>query len=178
MGLDERLAYHISQLFIRDPIPAYEMEVKDTPCEKEYDSEWEPLCPVEESKKDFKKGISVCKKWWVKIPDIGGNNQFENIQSTNWNSLRFKIPPGVDSKIGWRIEFRPMDICLTDYENAALTVMTGMIANLVNDFDLDFIMPISLVDENMERAHARNGILERKFWFKTSIFPEGIKANY
>ena len=53
-----------------------------------------------------------------------------------------------------------MDICLTDYENAALTVMTGMIANLVNDFDLDFIMPISLVDENMERAHARNGLLE------------------
>ena len=37
LNLDERLAYHISQLFIRDPIPAYEMEVKETPCEREYD---------------------------------------------------------------------------------------------------------------------------------------------
>jgi glutamate--cysteine ligase catalytic subunit len=53
-----------------------------------------------------------------------------------------------------------MDICITDFENAALTIMVGMISNLVNDFDLDFIIPISLVDENMERAHARNGLLE------------------
>jgi glutamate--cysteine ligase catalytic subunit len=53
-----------------------------------------------------------------------------------------------------------MDICITDYENAALTVMVGMIANLVNDFDIDFIIPISLVDENMERAHARDGLLK------------------
>jgi glutamate--cysteine ligase catalytic subunit len=53
-----------------------------------------------------------------------------------------------------------MDICITDYENAALTVMVGMIANLVNAFDLDFIIPISKVDDNMERAHARNGLLE------------------
>ena len=35
---------------------------------------------------------------------------FENVQSTNWNSLRFKPPPSQDSKIGWRVEFRTMDI--------------------------------------------------------------------
>ena len=66
-----------------------------------------------------------------------------------------------------------MDICLTDFENAALTICTGMIANLVNGFDLNFIIPISLVDENMERAHRRNAITEQKFWFKTSIYPHG-----
>lgn len=46
-----------------------------------------------------------------------------------------------------------MDIQITDFENAALTVMTGMIANLVNAFDVDFVIPITKVDENMIRSH-------------------------
>ena len=77
---------------------------------------------------------------------------FENLQSTNWNSMRFKPPPSVDSNIGWRVEFRSMDIQITDFENSAMIVLTGMINNIVNHFDLDVIMPISKIDENMERA--------------------------
>jgi len=65
----------------------------------------------------------------------------------------------MDTDIGWRVEFRPMDIQLTDTENSALTVMVGMIANIVNTFDLDFVMPVSKIDENMERAHLRDGLL-------------------
>lgn len=52
-----------------------------------------------------------------------------------------------------------MDIQLTDFENAALIVLLGQIVNLINHFDLDFIMPISLIDENMERAHFRDGLI-------------------
>ena len=47
-----------------------------------------------------------------------------------------------------------------------------MIANVVNMFDLDFILPISLVDENMKRAHNRNGLLETKFWWKVPQGPD------
>ena len=101
----------------------------------------------------------VCTAWFLKCPPIDGNSHFENLQSTNWNSLRFKNPPTEDSDIGWRVEFRPMDIQLTDFENSALTVCVGLIANVVNTFDLDFILPISLVDENMKRAHDRDGLL-------------------
>ena len=78
----------------------------------------------------LKRGIMT--NWWMKCPPVNGNSHFENLQSTNWNSLRFKNPPTEDSKIGWRVEFRPMDIQLTDYENTALTVMVGMIANINN----------------------------------------------
>ena len=46
--------------------------------------------------------------------------------------MRFKVPPEIDSDIGWRVEFRPLDIQLTDFENAAFTVFVGMIANVVN----------------------------------------------
>ena len=59
-----------------------------------------------------------------------------------------------------------MDIQLTDFENTALTVMVGMIANIINTFDLDFVLPISLVDENMKRAHLRDGLTDVKFWWK------------
>ena len=41
-----------------------------------------------------------------------------------------------------------------------------MIANIISTFDLDFILPISLVDENMKRAHHKNGLLDTKFWWK------------
>ena len=48
---------------------------------------------------------------------------------------------------------------MTDYENSALVILLGMITNVLNHFDVDFIMPISKIDENMDRAHARDGIL-------------------
>lgn len=74
--------------------------------------------------------------------------------------MRFKPPPSVDTEIGWRVEFRPLDIQLTDFENAALTVFVGMMANLINECSLDFILPISRVDENMETVHAQNALTE------------------
>ena len=113
---------------------------------------------------EIKAGI--CTMWQMKVPPMDGNSHFENLQSTNWNSLRFKNPPSEDTEIGWRVEFRPMDIQLTDFENTALTVMVGMIANIVNHFDLDFIIPVSLIDENMRRAHEKDALLTQKYWFK------------
>jgi len=55
-------------------------------------------------------------------------------------------------------------------------MLMGEITNIINHFDVDFIMPISLIDENMERAHKRDGLLTQKFWFKTSNFST-IKKN-
>lgn len=42
--------------------------------------------------------------------DLETVEHFENLQSTNWNSMRLKPPPSMKSKIGWRVEFRSMDI--------------------------------------------------------------------
>jgi glutamate--cysteine ligase catalytic subunit len=44
------------------------------------------------------------------IDDENITIHFENLQSTNWNSLRFKPPPSQGSNVGWRVEFRTMDI--------------------------------------------------------------------
>ena len=66
--------------------------------------------------------------------------------------MRFKPPPSAESKIGWRIEFRTMDLQLTDYENAALAIAVSMLVNVVNHFNVDFIIPISDIDKNFEKA--------------------------
>lgn len=102
--------------------------------------------------------------------DLTKADHFENIQSTNWQHMRFKPPPP-GSDIGWRVEFRPMEIQITDFENAAFAVFMVLITRAILSFDLNFYIPIVKVDENMETAHARDAVLEKKFWFRKNPFP-------
>jgi glutamate--cysteine ligase catalytic subunit len=102
--------------------------------------------------------------------DLSKTDHFENLQSTNWQHMRFKPPPA-DNSIGWRVEFRPMEIMITDFENAAFTVFMVLLTRAILTFDLNFYIPIRRVDENMERAHARDAVLDEKFWFRKNPFP-------
>ena len=88
-------------------------------------------------------------------------DHFENIQSTNWQTLRFKPPPP-GSTIGWRVEFRPMDNQITTFENAAYVVVVILIAKMILHFDLDLLIPISLVEEGMSRASGVDAVLTSK----------------
>ncbi|KAJ9142231.1 Glutamate-cysteine ligase [Coniochaeta hoffmannii] len=102
--------------------------------------------------------------------DLNKTDHFENIQSTNWQHMRFKPPPA-DNSIGWRVEFRPMEIQITDFENAAFAVFIVLITRAILSFDLNFYIPIVKVDENMEAAHARDAVLDGKFHFRKNLFP-------
>lgn len=102
--------------------------------------------------------------------DLNKTDHFENIQSTNWQHMRFKPPPA-DNSIGWRVEFRPMEIQITDFENAAFAVFIVLITRAILSFDLNFYIPIARVDENMEEAHARDAVLQGKFHFRKKLFP-------
>nr|BAA09527.1 gamma-glutamyl-cysteine synthetase [Schizosaccharomyces pombe] len=99
------------------------------------------------------------------------NAHFENLNSTNWQSMRFKPPPP-GSDIGWRVEFRSMEIQITDFENAAYSIFVVMLSRAILSFNLNLYMPISLVDENMKAAHARDAIHRKKFWFRCNPFPD------
>ncbi|KAJ2760524.1 glutamate--cysteine ligase [Coemansia sp. BCRC 34490] len=95
-------------------------------------------------------------------------DHFENIQSTNWQNVRFKPPPP-NSPIGWRVEFRPLEVQLTDYENAAFAVFTILLARALLAFgDIDLYIPVTKMDINMERAHSRDAVLKEKFFFRRS----------
>ena len=96
-------------------------------------------------------------------------DHFENIQSTNWNTMRFKPPsPGTD--IGWRTEFRSMEVSLTDFENAAFSVFIVLLSRVILAFDLNFYVPMSLVDENIGIAHKRCAASKSKFHFRKNVF--------
>ncbi|EGT31721.1 hypothetical protein CAEBREN_21207 [Caenorhabditis brenneri] len=94
---------------------------------------------------------------------------FETIQSSNWMNMRFKPPPLDAPGMGWRVEFRPTEVQLTDFENAAYCVFIMLITRVIKEKKLDFLVPISMVSENMERAQQRDAVLHGKFFFRHSV---------
>ncbi|XP_069956641.1 glutamate--cysteine ligase [Cherax quadricarinatus] len=101
--------------------------------------------------------------------DMREMDHFENIQSTNWQTMRFKLPP-VNSNIGWRVEFRPCEVQLTDFENAAFGVFIVLLTRAILTFKLNMLIPISKVDENMKNCQKKNAVLDQKLWFRREIF--------
>ncbi|CAD6500874.1 BgTH12-06579 [Blumeria graminis f. sp. triticale] len=98
--------------------------------------------------------------------NLAAADHFENLQSTNWQHVRFKPPPPASNEMGWRVEFRPMEVQLTDFENAAFTVFIVLLTRAILSFNLNFYLPIARTDENMETAHARNAVTSRQFYFR------------
>lgn len=137
-GIDDRLADHMSHLFIRDPIVIFSELLEQD--------------------------------------DAVSSDHFENIQSTNWQTMRFKPPPP-ETDIGWRVEFRSMEIQVTDFENAAFSILIVLLTRAILSFRLNFYLPISKVDENMRVAHRRDAVLEQKFWFRTDVFPKATNGD-
>lgn len=101
--------------------------------------------------------------------DLTKADHFENLQSTNWQHMRFKPPPA-GSDMGWRVEFRPMEIQITDFENAAFSIFIVLLTRAILSFNLNFYIPITLVSENMETAHIRDAVSTQKFWFRKNPF--------
>lgn len=114
----------------------------------------------------------------VQVDDSTTTMHFENIQSTNWQSMRFKPPPDINSPIGWRIEFRPMDIQITDVENAALVIFIVLLARATIAFKLNFQSPLTMVDENMDRAHEVDALLAQRFHWKTNVVKQEMKEKH
>lgn len=105
----------------------------------------------------------------IEQDDSVSMDHFENIQSTNWQTVRFKPPPA-NSPIGWRVEFRSMEVQITDFENAAFAVFIVLLSRAIMEYQLNLYMPISKVDENMQTAQKRDAVLSEKFYFRKNIF--------
>jgi glutamate--cysteine ligase catalytic subunit len=83
--------------------------------------------------------------------------------------MRFKPPPP-NSSIGWRVEFRSMEVQLSDFENAAYSVFIVLLTRVILSFGLNFYIPISKVDTNMQTAQKRDAVLNEKFYFRKNVF--------
>mmetsp|Transcript_13467 Transcript_13467/g.19270 ORF Transcript_13467/g.19270 Transcript_13467/m.19270 type:complete len:967 (+) Transcript_13467:80-2980(+) len=109
------------------------------------------------------------------VDDSVQTEHFESIQSTNWQTVRWKPPPPRNSPndphIGWRTEFRSMEMQLTDFENAAFTVFIMLLTRVILAFDLNLYIPLSRVDANMQRAHSRDAASNGLFFFRRHMAP-------
>ncbi|CAH1118764.1 unnamed protein product [Phaedon cochleariae] len=132
-GVDEMLAEHIANLFVRDTISLFSEKIHQN----------------DEEERDH----------------------YENILSTNWRSMRLKLPVP-EENIGWRVEFRPMDVQMTDFENAAYVCFVVLLTRVILHYKLNFMMPISKVDENFSNCQKRDAIKTTKFWFRQNIQEE------
>uniref|UniRef100_A0A914RQ76 Glutamate--cysteine ligase n=1 Tax=Parascaris equorum TaxID=6256 RepID=A0A914RQ76_PAREQ len=92
----------------------------------------------------------------IEQDDSKTTEHFETIQSSNWMNMRFKPPPPDSPEIGWRVEFRPTEVQLTDFENAAYCCFVVLLTRVIISFQLTFLIPISMVTENMKRSQRRN----------------------
>lgn len=148
-GVDELLANHIAHLFIRDPLVVFSETVdQDDSLSTDH---FEVRLP-----------LHTCSALLT--------NSAQNIQSTNWQTMRFKPPPP-NSDIGWRVEFRPMEVQLTDFENAAFSIFIVLLSRAILSFGLNFYIPVSKVDVNMQRAQQRDACRTGRFFFRKQVFP-------
>ncbi|KAG5481128.1 hypothetical protein LSCM1_06809 [Leishmania martiniquensis] len=111
----------------------------------------------------------------IDIDDTTHTEHFENIQSTNWQTVRFKPPP-MDSNIGWRVEFRVMEIQPTPFENAAFAVFIPLLSKAIINYKPSFYTRMSVVDENMGRAHRINPCGEQ-YVMRKNIFADRCTAS-
>ncbi|KAM0688133.1 glutamate--cysteine ligase [Conglomerata obtusa] len=112
-------------------------------------------------------------------------DDFENIQSSNWRSMRFKLPTqnGNLQESGWKVEVRPMEIQPTAFENSAYTIFVVLLSKAIISYKINFYLPLSLVDENFRRANLlcysegeyrkRLGKDRGLFYYRKNIFNSG-----
>ena len=109
---------------------------------------------------------------YINVNDNESTYHFETIQSTNWQNVRFKPPP-LNSNIGWRVEFRSMELQLTEFENAAFSVFVTLISRAILFYGLNFYVPISKIDKNFHLAHLNNANKNELFWWRTCTAKHG-----
>lgn len=87
--------------------------------------------------------------------------------STWWPHVRLKLPAlsNVGGSLPWLIEFRPMEAQPSDMESAALVIAMRILQQTIQHFDLDLKIPISAVEENMNRASDHNAATDQIFQF-------------
>ncbi|KIW68734.1 hypothetical protein PV04_04658 [Phialophora macrospora] len=99
-------------------------------------------------------------------PDL---DVFEILHSAVWPHVDFKLPSKKDGQAGWRVELRPLEVQLTDFDNAAFVVFVALLTRTILHFNLNFYIPIGKVAENMARAHTRNAVVEERFFFRRDV---------
>lgn len=113
----------------------------------------------------FTRDPVVVFKERIELDDVNEKDHWENVNSMNWQSVRIKPPPP-NSDIGWRVEARPCDVAVTDFENTAMTAFIVLLCQAAEHQGVDWRIPISQLDENMDIAHAKEAVTKEDFFWR------------
>ncbi|XP_014785543.1 glutamate--cysteine ligase catalytic subunit-like, partial [Octopus bimaculoides] len=97
---------------------------------------------------------------------MNDTDHIQTIIASNWHSIKLKLP---DEKSGWKVEFRTMEVQLTDFENAAFVVFMLLLTRTIVTFKLNLLIPITKVDDNFKPAQKPDAINKEKFHFRKDI---------
>ncbi len=96
----------------------------------------------------------------------GNTNTSSNLSSQSSSSSVRDFDDLQSHGPGWRIEFRPLEVQLTDYENAAFAIFTVLLTRCIASQGHNFYLPISYMEENMKRAQLKDAVLNQKFFIR------------
>ena len=113
----------------------------------------------------------------INITDKNDMTHFENINSSNWNSLRFKLPRPADHDFSYKIEIRTCDLQITPFENTSIIHLIINLYNIIMKNKCNFIIPITKVDENYENGYHMDAINSKKFWWRVNCFDSSSIDN-
>lgn len=113
----------------------------------------------------------------IDIEDPNDFSHFENFNSTNWNSLRFKPPRVEDNDSCFKVEVRPCELQLTAFENSAILAFTILYTKILYSNNVNFVIPISMVDQNFEKAYLNDAVSNEKFWFRINSIDKDPKIS-
>ena len=118
---------------------------------------------------------------WIKSTNLKDNQHvlfstrfFENIQSTIYNSTRFKPSANFETSNSWLVEFRVMDAPITAREKTYFTLFSTLFQRIITDPKLqtNFYIPISFSDRNHSRGIRRNAVRKQRFYFRRYFYGE------
>lgn len=96
-------------------------------------------------------------------PNVPPNVNFQLMHNGFFPHVKLKHPTGKGE--GWRVEFRPMEVQLSDFENAAYVMFVVLVARAMERFGVDYRVPLGRVWENFDRAHPRDAVRWQRFWW-------------
>ncbi|KAJ5288065.1 Glutamate-cysteine ligase catalytic subunit [Penicillium angulare] len=113
----------------------------------------------------------------LKDSDPPETRLFETLYGCVWHPVRFKPPTG-DRGPGWRVEFRPMEAQLTDFENAAFAIFAYFVSRAITVLRLKFYIPVEKLSDAWATGQDRGAVIGGRFWFrKTGWLSDSDKIN-
>ncbi|RZF37755.1 hypothetical protein LSTR_LSTR011975 [Laodelphax striatellus] len=130
--------------------------------------------------------------------DHNDTDHFENIQSTNWQTMRFKPPsppppPPPPSPLLTRVILSyninllipiskvshslPFTFLPFTSHSIAIVCFVVLLTRVILSYNINLLIPISKVDENMVRAQKRNAVNTERFWFRKDVGHESSSES-